>query len=158
MLPDAYREALETLDVSAMRTLAAATFPHLPIGSDSDVLASMHMARTQSDAIRMLKRAWSHRWLTERGLPSQLPDHLRQSAEQMCPRVAQAVGLSVGFSMPELRPAGELIRGAMEDVVENAFADGKTETDYLRPRMREAMMRERKALFGTLKSIRGEKV
>lgn len=141
---------LETLDVAGMRRVHAAAFPHLPpLGSDAQVLATMHIARTCSETMAFRHRAYSHAWLVERGYPSQLPDALRPKAEQMHPREVKAVGLSVNFKAPELKPAGTLIRKAGEDVIENAAADGRiADTDYVKPRMLEAMARERRALFG----------
>ena len=141
---------LESLDIQAARGIWGAAFPHFPTpASDDEFLTMLHMARTQSSAVMFKLRAYSHRWLTERDLPSQLPDHLKPSAERLYPRVASAVGISYNFHAPELQPAAVLIRGAMEGAVLEADADGKlTDAPHVKTRMYAARDRERKALFG----------
>lgn len=151
MLAEAFRDALYNLDIEAMRRLAMLTMPHVPQASDADVLASMHMARTQAESMPLVFRLYSHNWLTERALPSQLPDALKPRTQRVEQKIVTGVGLSVGFSAAELKPAGDLIRGAGEAVVHECYADGREDPDYVRPRMMEAVMRERKALFGRWK-------
>lgn len=138
------------LDVAGMKRLAAETMPHIPPQSDADVLASLHMARTQAESLPLRLRAYSHSWLMERGLPSQLPDALKPSAERLYPRVVTGVGISVNFKAPELKPAGDLIRKAMEAAVEDCYADGREDPAYVKPRMIEAGQKERRKLFGRL--------
>lgn len=147
----AFRSCMATLDVVTARKLWAEVAPHLDQPkTDHDMLVVLHMARTQSDAIRQEQRFYSHRWLTERGLPSQLPDHLRQSAERMYPVVKSAVGISVNFSSPEMKPAGDYIEGAICDVIENCYADGKEDPAYVKPRMDEAGQIARRRIFGAV--------
>lgn len=154
----AFLACLTDLNVAAMRRLADGALPHLPrLGTDEDVLTSMHMARTQTAALPIALRAYSHRWLLERGLPSQLPDDMKERAERLYPKVVGAVGIAVGFTAPELAPAGAMIRKAMADAVEDCYAAGRQDPAYVRPRMLDAMTRERKALFGRLGSMKGVK-
>jgi hypothetical protein len=148
--------SLETLDVQAARGAWGAMFPHLsPPQSDDDMLTMLHMARTQSEQIAFKLRAYSHRWLTERGYPSQLPDHLKPSAERLYPKVAHAVGISYNFRDETLKPAADMIRGAMEGAVMDADADGKlTDSPFVKARMYEARDKERRALFGRIGLIK----
>ena len=149
-----FKRCVEELDVEGIRRLAAHVLPHLPApNTDAEALTALHIARTQAEWLHLRHRAYSHRWLEERGLPSHLPDHLKPSAEQICPVVRSGVGISINFRDPLLRPAGELIRTAMSDVVENCFADGKQEPAYVTPRMSEAGRLERKRLFGMWEKV-----
>lgn len=154
-IPAEARRCLEDLDVVGMRRVSAHIMPHIAQGSDKAVLSAMHIARTLTESLPLWARAYSHRWLVERGLPSQLPDHLRPKAERMYPKIASAVGLGVTFKAPELKPAGDLIRKAGEAVIEDCYADGRQDPAYVKPRMLEAIARERKALFGHISSIPG---
>src|SRR5215218_10937824 len=96
MLSNDVRHILETLDVEGARRLWSFVNPHLPQdGTDADFLASLHHARTQAESMHLSHRAYSHRWLEERGLPSGLPDHLKPSAQRMYPRIVSAVGIVV---------------------------------------------------------------
>lgn len=146
---NAFRRCLEELDVEGIRSLWAEHSPHLSQPSVEEALVSLHMARTAAEGIEFKHRAYSHRWLTERGYSSQLPDHLKQSAERVYPHVAAAVGISFNFQMKELKPAAELIRTEMEKAVLEADADGRLlDSEYVSQRMNEARDREYKALFG----------
>src|SRR5262245_24049227 len=90
------RQCLEMLDVAAVRKLWTELPPFLPLlDSDEVVLKTMHVARTASEAMRFSYRAYSHAWLTERGLPSLLPDELKPKAERMYPRIVEGVGIAV---------------------------------------------------------------
>jgi hypothetical protein len=140
----AVRRCLVDLDVPGIRALWAKISPHLPQPkSDADTLAALHAARTASESVPLRMRAYSHRWLTERQLPSQLPDRLKPSAEQICPRVAMSVGIAVGSPIPVVRDG---IRGAMEYAVHDCYANGDTDPAIVKPQMMEARRRERKAL------------
>jgi hypothetical protein len=146
MIPHAaeYRRCLVDLDVAVVRRLSAHTDPHLPQPTDSEALACLHMARTASQTIVPRLRYYSHRWLLDRGLPSQLPDRLKRSADRMYPRKVTAVGIAVGSPLPQVSRS---ISGAMEYAVADCFANGDGD-DHLtvRTRMIEARLRERRAL------------
>jgi hypothetical protein len=140
----AVRRCLFDLDVPGIRALWAKVSPHLPQPrSDADALAALHAARTASESVPMTMRAYSHRWLEERALPSQLPNSLKPSAEQICPRVVTSVGISVGSPIPVVRDG---IRGAMEYAVNDCYANGDTAPEIVKPQMMEARRRERKGL------------
>lgn len=130
------RRCLEQLDVQAVRRLWSHVAPSMPQPeSDSDALIALHHARTQSESIAVRLRAYSHRWLLDHGLPSGLPDGLKPRAERLYPKIVGAVGISVNSKYAVVR---DEIRGAMTDVVENCYADGRTSPEYIKPRMMEA--------------------
>jgi hypothetical protein len=146
---DAFSRCLVELDVRGMRVLWAQARPDLPAaGSDREILISLHMARTQAKSLALRLRAYSHRWLLDHGYPSQLPDDLKPKAERMCPRVVGAVGLSVNFRAPELKPAGTAIEKVMANAVAELYADGEERPDVVKKITTEAGAKERKKLFG----------
>jgi hypothetical protein len=146
MRQDDFRAALEAGDVRKCSRMWAAFNPHLPQPEDPE--AAMHMARTVSETISFEARAYSHRWLSERDLPSQLPDRLKPSAERLYPRVAEGVGISVNCRNPWLKPAMIEVRGAMEAVVSDCYANGDKDPAIVRPRMFEARDKTMRSLFG----------
>lgn len=147
----AFQACIETLDVALMRKLWRHIQPNLPQPeNDEETLISLHMARTQTSALDARLRMYSHAWLVERGYPSQLPDHLRASAERMYPRVVRAVGISVNASSP-LRQAVMLpVREAMADAVLEIHADDPTLGDdaLVKRHMMEARTRTLGQLLG----------
>lgn len=143
------RRCLLEMDVPGIRAAWAKAAPHLPQpASDEEALIALHHARTQARSIPFRVRAWSHRWLVERGLPSGLPDRLRPRAEQVAPRVADAVGVAVIAGSSLTRPIAGLVRDAMSEAVSECYADGHSEAEILRPRMLEARARTVKQLLG----------
>lgn len=145
-----FRRCLETLDVPGIRALWAKHSPHLSQPKDdAEALVALHMARTAAESLSIKDRAYSHRWLDERNLPSQLPDRLKRSADRLYPQNKYGVGVSFGFKSRELRPAAQLIQGAMCEAVLEAEADGRLLDDaHVIKRMNEARDREYRALFG----------
>lgn len=144
-----FRRCLIDLDAPGIRKLWAHVSPHLPApASDGEAVTALHIARTASESVPFKLRAYSHRWLSERGLPSQLPDRLKPKAERLYPRVVSAVGISVNFSAAILKPAALAVRGAMEAAVEDAYAEGRTEPAFVSQRMTEARQKEMQKLFG----------
>ena len=145
----AFRSLLEAGDVDALRGAWARVAPHLPQPeSHEQAEIVMHHARTSSGSISFKARAWSHRWLSERDLPSGLPDGLRPPAERLYPRIAEAVGIAVKASNPYLKDAAAEVQQAMSDAVEDAYAGGRKDQIFVRARMEEAKARTYKALFG----------
>ncbi len=142
------RRILIDLDIQAMRRMHAQLSPHLPHpGTDADVLAAMHGARTQLDNIPLRDREYSHRWLIDRGLPSQLPPHLWPKPDRIIPRVVEGVGIMVAASSEELAPAALLVRQQMEEVVLDAYADSDSpDPAKLHERMMEARRKELRGL------------
>lgn len=146
---NAFVSILETLDVAEARRVWAVVAPGaVQPDSDADMLVTLHLARTQAEAVPEGLRLYSHAWLLERGLPSQLPDALRPKAERLYPRIAEAVGISVNYSAPALRPAAEIIEAAMSDAVSEAFADGRRDPAFVTARMAEARATASRQLFG----------
>ncbi len=126
--------------------------PHLPVpGTTEQAEIIMHRARTEVGTIDLKYRAYSHRWLTERNIPSGLPDILRPKAERMYPICVQGVGISVNMSNPALKPAAVIIRGAMEDAVNDAFAEGRKEPAFVSAQMKNARELATKKLFGQIR-------
>lgn len=150
----ALRHCLECGDVDDFRALNAQVFPHhtQPESREQAEIA-LHHARTQAEFLTLRHRAYSHRWLTERGLPSGLPDRLKPSAERLYPRIVDAVGVAVKASSAILKPAVPLIRQAMCDAVEDAYAEGRKEPEFVKARMSEARAKTLQALFGRANHI-----
>jgi hypothetical protein len=148
MLSDDFRAALEAGDVRLVRKMWASVMPHLPQISAEDGEMVMHRARTAAETVSFKARAYSHRWLTERGFSSGLPDRLKPSAERLYPRIAEGVGISINFRSKWMKPAELEVRGAMESVVADMYANGDTDPARVRPRMMEARERTMRQLFG----------
>lgn len=145
---NAFRQCLEEMDVAGIRELWRQRAPHLhQPASDHEAEATLHRARTECWVLSLKQRAYSHRWLEDRGYPSGLPDDLKPKAERIYPRVVEGVGISVHIGSHVLRPAIPIIRGAMEEVVEDEYA-GKVQVDRLKGRMREAREKAVRKLFG----------
>lgn len=143
---------LTELDVAGVRRLwfeIAPKFNHQL--DDRQALVALHMARTQTERLALGHRAYSHRWLLDNGYPSQLPDELKPKAERIYPRQVEAVGISVNFRSPILKPAATVIQKAMSDAVEDAFANGDRDPPLVRRRMFDARERVMMRLFGRLK-------
>lgn len=147
---ETYRRVLEQLDVPGMIALHKATMPHLPTLTDeAEVLASIHVARTMARSLPARLRCYSHRWLSERGYPSGLPDEMKPMADRMFPKVASAVGISVNARSELFRPVVPFVRRAMEGAVLEADADGKLlDTDHVSRRMKAAKERAIRDLLG----------
>lgn len=145
----AFRNLLAAGDFRGLRAAWAQLMPHLPqLATDEQAEIVMHRARTEADSLSIKARAWSHRWLTERDLPSGLPDDLKPDAERVYPVVAEAVGIAFKSNNAARIPALLEIRGAMEYAVEEAYADGRKDPAFVRQRMDEARTKTYKALFG----------
>lgn len=143
------RRCLEAVDIAGIRKLWQHVSTHLPQPErDADALVAIHHARTQSQSIAFKLRAYSHRWLTDRGYPSGLPDELKPKAERIYPRIVEAVGISVNSKSQLFKPIMTLVRDAMSDAVEEAFADGRTEPAFVSARMQEARVKTVRQLVG----------
>lgn len=125
--------------MAGIRALWAKVSPHLPQpASDAEALATIHRARTEARSIPLRLRAYSHRWLIDHALPSGLPDELKPRAERMYPRIVRAVGIAVRGISEAGRERAVLVREAMVDAVENAYADGITDSARVRALMTKA--------------------
>jgi hypothetical protein len=150
---NAMQECLVSLDLERARAIWQAVNPHLkPITTDAEMLATLHLARTQNDAVDDRLRFYSHCWLMERGLPSMLPDHLKPAADRMYPRKQSAVGISVNSQSELFRPVLSHVRTAMEGAVNELYADGHAENiKLIRHRMFEARRDTLRKLLGIIR-------
>ena len=148
----AFRNLLETGDVDGCRAYFAANAGHLPqVETREQAEIVMHRARTEAASVSLKARAYSHRWLCERRLPSGLPDALKPQADRLYPERKVSVGISVNFRSEFMKPAEIIVRGAMEDAVLDADAHGRIEDSvFVTARMKEAKGRAMLGLFGTL--------
>ena len=144
MISAALRQCLIDLDVSGVRALARETWPLVPQPKgDEGFTVGIHQMRTREQTVPPKYRYYSHCWLTERGLPSQLPDRLKQSAERMYPKVVDSVGVAVRSKVQEIKDA---IEGRMVYAVEDCYANGDRDPSIVKPQMMAARAQERKAL------------
>jgi hypothetical protein len=137
------RKAIEDCDIALVRKLWAYTHAHLPQPkTDAQALVVIHHARTQMQSVSLRLRAYSHRWLTDKGYPSALPDDLKPRAERMFPVVVAGVGVAVGGN-GILKPVAEHVEVAMSDAVMDC-CDGRNDkllklpTPLVKGRMFEA--------------------
>ena len=145
-----FRRALEEADHRRLRELHAIVVPHLPPPeSDEAAEITLHMARTQAQWLSDRKRCYSHAWLIERSLPSQLPDNLKAKAERLYPRIAEAVFVSANSQSPLVKPIAKIAQAAMCEAVEDAYANGDRDPVLVRSRMLEARDTTFRRLLGT---------
>ena len=147
--PAAMRQCLMEMDVNGVRQLWHLIAPGLPQPKDDyEAIATMHYART---VMKLPQRArfYSHRWLLDHNMMSGLPDELRSKAEQMDSKIVSAVGIAMRSESDLIKPAVPIIRGAMENAVLEAYADGKEDDiPFVKQRMAEAKTTAMKKLFG----------
>jgi len=136
----AFRQALTDGSVKDTRALFALVCPHLPQPrDDQEAAVMMHRARTEVRTIPFKARAYSHRWLEERGLPSGLPDELKPRAERMYPIIADAVGVAVKSRSESHRERASALQRAMSDAVLDCYANGDKDPDVVSKRMDEVL-------------------
>lgn len=143
------RRLLERGDVQGCRQYWHKHAPDMPqpeTREQAEIV--MHMARTAAESVAFSHRAWSDRWLEERGLPSQLPDELKPEARRTHPRIVEAVGVSVNFRSAVLAPAAAEIEGAMSAAVADCFANGDRDPVLVKARMFEVRDQAMRKLFG----------
>lgn len=145
-----FLQLLEAGDIDGLRDAWATVMPGLPQPETyMKAEIAMHMARTACEGVTVRSRVYSHCWLEERALPSQLPDRMKPAAERLYPRVAEAVGISVNTSNIYLKPAALEVRRSMEDAVNDCYADSASpDPVVVQKRMAEMRDRTYKALFG----------
>ena len=136
---DHFRQALIDGDVALCRKIMAHVYPKMPQPeSDHDALVTMHYARTAANSIPLKYRAYSHRWLLERSLPSGLPDQLKPAADRLYPHVVDGVGIAVKTLSRSRSDLVVPIRKAMEDAVLDCYAEGDKDPELIKRRMQEA--------------------
>lgn len=124
MLNDHFRQALIDCDVALCRKIMAHVYPHLPQPADeAEALFSVHYARTAAVSIPFKLRAYSHAWLTERAMPSGLPDDMKPLADRLYPRIVEGVGIAIK-APPHRQDVARECRMAMEYVVNDCYANG----------------------------------
>jgi len=134
------RRCLVDCDAEGIMKLWKHVAPHLPQPETAyEANAAIHMARTQSERMPVKLRLYSHAWLRDEGLPSQLPDHLKSRADRLYPVGTRAVGIATHTRTP--RANG--IRGVMEYAVNETYADGHSDE----PQVVKARMMEKRADF-----------
>jgi hypothetical protein len=145
-----FRRCLLELDVEGIKRAWRHVAPNMPPPKDdAEALASLHVGRTAANSMPFSKRAYSHAWLSERGLPSMLPDNLRPKAQRMYPVVGLGVGISVRALSEHNKPAARIIQGAMENAVLEADADGRLADDkHVKARIDEARRKAINDLYG----------
>lgn len=133
------RRCLLDCDVVQLRKLWMHVAPDMPQPeNDHAALISIHLARTMARFIPFRARAYSHRWLTDQGLPSKLPDQLKPRAERIYPRVVNAVGISSMAGPGKQTPFNRAIQNVMSDAVLETYADGHShQPDIVHARMME---------------------
>jgi hypothetical protein len=145
----AFLALLEAGDIAGLQKAWAKISPHLPRPETREAAEIvMHHARTQNRGVTLKARAWSHRWLIERSLPSGLPDELKPKAERMYPVIVDGVGIVVKASNPRLQPLADEVRREMEVAVADAYADGNKDPAFVKARMEEAKSRTYRTLLG----------
>ena len=144
-----FRQLLESGDVEGCRRYWHTHAPNMPqLQSRAEAEAAMHMARTAAETVRIRARAYSHRWLLDRGLPSQLPDRLKPAAGRLYPAVVEAVGFSVNFRSSILAPAAAEVQSAVTAVIEDCYANGDKDPELVRARMLDTKDATIRKLFG----------
>ena len=139
---DAFRRCLIELDVVGVCDLWFHVCPHLPQPKNNEeVLVTIHYARTTAQTVPLKLRCYSHAWLTERGLPSGLPDWWRPKAARLYPHQVTAGGVSVKAQSEANAPLARAIEKAMSDAVQECYADGVTDPDIVKSRMDAARQR-----------------
>lgn len=142
------RRCLNDCDVAAARQLWHLIAPKAPAPkTDYDALCVIHYARTISLTVNLRLKAYSHHWLIDHGLPSGLPEELRNKADRLYPQISDSVGVACKSSFPEVANA---VQSAMNSAVIDCYDEGRREPDYVKPLMTERRMRVKKALHGIL--------
>lgn len=145
---DAFRRCLVELDVDGVCRLWSQVQPNLSQPTPENALVTIHIARTAAESIPFNLRAYSHAWLRERSFPSQLPDKLKPRAERIYPVIVTAVGISVMSLTKRGQPAALRVRKAMEDAVLDAYSINRSEPEFVKARMSEAVEKAEIEIYG----------
>jgi len=146
-----FRGLLERGDAQALVSAWGQMFPGMPKPESLEhAEIAMHMARTGASTVTFRARAWSHAWLLERSLPSQLPDELKPRAQRLHPVIVDAVVVGKPTMPKWLEPVAVEMQGAMIYAVEDCYANGDKEPEIVRGRMQEARETTQRKLLGNL--------
>jgi len=83
---------------------------------------SMHIARTAAESVPENLRVYSHRWLTERDIPSLLPEHMLPLMERYHSVIVDAVGISINLRGRD--EEAKHVEQKLADKVAEMYADG----------------------------------
>ncbi len=130
---------IREVDAEAAMRLHSHLWPQFPPPANvHEARATIHFARTGMKGMETKLRCYSHAWLRDEGLPSNLPDYLKKKADRLYPVGARGVGIAVRNR--DERALG--IRSAMELAVHETYADGhENEPQIVRARMLEMRRR-----------------
>ncbi len=138
----AFRAALYDGDVQRTRHLWAQVSPEMPQPENyGEAEVVMHQARTAAESVALEKRIYSHAFLAERGLPSQLPDDMKPKRERKGPPVifpAALIGVGTLSSNADRREEAKAMEKAMADAVGDMITSGITDRERISKRMWEA--------------------
>lgn len=138
-----FRHCLEQMDVGTAHKMWAELFPGYPQPKNyAETREMLHVARTQAESCKLVDRLYSHHWLTERDLPSKLPDKLRPWWDGT--KIVSAVGLVIHASNPRFEDRAVAIRKAMEKGIMEMYDAGITDPEKVSEHMwfRAAQVRE----------------
>jgi hypothetical protein len=134
-----FRRCLIELDVVGICELWFHVAPGMPQPKNNgEALITLHLARTRAESVPDRLRCYSHAWLSERGLPSGLPDQLKPKAARLYPHKVEAVGVAVKALTAASIPLARATEKAMSDAVAECYADGITDTAVIKARMEAA--------------------
>ena len=137
-----FRSALCDGDIHRTRFLWAHISPDMPQPeNDAEAEVIMHQARTAAESVPIQKRIYSHAFLEERGLPSQLPDGMKPPRDRKGPPVifsAALIGVGTLSSSAGRREEAKAMERAMADAVGDMITSGITDRERIAKRMWEA--------------------
>ena len=117
------RRILEQMDVGSAHKNWAQLFPGLPPPKNyAETRAALHVARTKAESCRLADRLYSHHWLTERDLPSKLPEKFRPWWDGT--KIVSGVGVVVRASNERFKDRATAIREAMEQAILEMYDAG----------------------------------
>lgn len=127
-LSDTFLRCLNEADFAGLRRAWSHFFPRMPRpATDDQARFVLHRARTTARSVPLHKRLYSHEWLEDRGLPSDLPAELRR--DRPATRIVPAVGVAVRarHPSPDARARAKEIEAAMARAGGDALAAGVTD-------------------------------
>ena len=126
------RSALDSGDPMEVTKIYDLTYPKMPKLADRhEAEVVMHKARTGCRVLKLEKRLYSHAWLMERGIKSDLPDDLRPPSQQVRPVIFSAVGVAVNSlshrsdRVEEAKAIEKVMARAAGDMIRAGITDGK---------------------------------
>ena len=139
------------LDITGAERLWQYIAPHMPQPKSTDeTLATLHMARTATEKAHWRLRCYSHSWLCERSLPSQLPDHLKPRAERIYPWIVRAAAFTFNTRSPYLKPLKPLVLKAIDERMNELWADKRNDDATVLKEIDETKKRTIKKYIGII--------